>query len=158
MAVQLEIHSALISISCATSVTERFSLVTVKSSKCARSRMAFNVATRARYSCRDTPASRILTRCCIVSRLAVRRQTTVFVALARRDLPSRAPARTAALRKKYSFRGQIEGCGTSGYRWWLRTEDVRGRPSRSQREEFGAARGCPTLRPRRLSCLLPSCP
>src|ERR1700732_2793397 len=77
---KFEIHPALTSISCATSVNERFSLVTVKSSNRARSRMTFSFATRATYLRCDTPDSRVRTRCCIASILAVRRQTTVFLA------------------------------------------------------------------------------
>src|SRR5258707_15454940 len=76
----LIIHRALTSISFATSVSERFSLVMVKSSNRARSRMTFNFATRATYFRCDTPASRTLMRCCIASTLAVRRQMTVCLA------------------------------------------------------------------------------
>jgi hypothetical protein len=75
-----EIHSALTSISCATSVTERPSLVTMKSSSYAPSRVLFSFATRATYSRCNMPDSRLLTLCCIVSMLAATRQTIVFEA------------------------------------------------------------------------------
>src|SRR5215469_783783 len=75
-----EIQPALTSISCATSVSERFSLTTTKSCKRERSRQAFNSATRETYSRCERPVSRILTRDSIVLTLAVRRHTDVSAA------------------------------------------------------------------------------
>ena len=54
---QFEIHPALTSNSCATSVNWRFSFVMVKFSKCARSRILFNFAIRAMYFALKPPIS-----------------------------------------------------------------------------------------------------
>ena len=90
------IHPAWRSISSATSVNGRFSLTTTKSSSPARSRTAFNSATRATSARYDTPASRLSTRRSIVPMLALRRHTAVWTAgmMSRRSLSWRSTPRS----------------------------------------------------------------
>ncbi len=115
---QFEIHPALRNISCARSVNCRFSFVMLKFSNCARSRIVFNFATRATYFCRETPDSRFLTRSSIVSILAVRRQTTVFVAETVTATSSsaassmHAPAKAASRQERNRFRRRTGDCDT----------------------------------------------
>jgi hypothetical protein len=78
--IHLVSHPARTSISRAVSVTDRFSLRIVKSSKPARSRITSSSATRATYWACHIPDSRILTRDCATSTLAARRQITTILA------------------------------------------------------------------------------